>query len=86
MNILLGSALLVGRTVRKGVVSLRTCFSRTQSGYKGGGDLAGSLYEKQSVRTALLLHGTRTNLGTEAEPQQIVAQRLLSCLQYPVPN
>jgi hypothetical protein len=24
----------------------------------------------------------RTNLGTEAEPQQIVAQRLLSCLQY----
>src|SRR5210317_772611 len=23
--------------------------------------------------------------GTEAEPQQIVAQRLLSCLQYPVP-
>ena len=29
--------------------------------------------------------GYRTNLGTEAEPQQIVAQRLLSCLQYPVP-
>ena len=27
----------------------------------------------------------RTNPGTEAEPQQIVAQRLLSCLQYPVP-
>ena len=27
----------------------------------------------------------RTNLGTEAEPQQIVAQRLLSCLQYHVP-
>jgi hypothetical protein len=26
-----------------------------------------------------------TNLGTKAEPQQIVAQRLLSCLQYPVP-
>ena len=25
-----------------------------------------------------------TNLETEAEPQQIVAQRLLSCLQYPV--
>ena len=23
--------------------------------------------------------------GTEAEPQQIVAQRLLSCLQYHVP-
>ena len=27
----------------------------------------------------------RTNPGTEAEPQQIVAQGLLSCLQYPVP-
>ena len=27
----------------------------------------------------------RTNRGTEAEPQQIVAQRLLSCLQYHVP-
>ena len=26
-----------------------------------------------------------TNLRTEAESQQIVAQRLLSCLQYPVP-
>jgi hypothetical protein len=26
-----------------------------------------------------------TNLRTKAEPQQIVAQRLLSCLQYPVP-
>ena len=26
-----------------------------------------------------------TNLRTEAKPQQIVAQRLLSCLQYPVP-
>jgi hypothetical protein len=29
--------------------------------------------------------GRRTNPGTEVEPQQIVAQRLLSCLQYPVP-
>jgi hypothetical protein len=28
--------------------------------------------------------GTGTNLGTRVEPQQIVAQRLLSCLQYPV--
>ena len=27
----------------------------------------------------------RTNPGTKAEPQQIVAQRLLSCLQYLVP-
>ena len=30
-------------------------------------------------------HGHRTNPGTKAEPQQIVAQRLLSCLQYLVP-
>ena len=28
---------------------------------------------------------SHTNPGTEAEPQQIVAQRLLSCLQYHVP-
>jgi hypothetical protein len=28
--------------------------------------------------------GAGTNLGTGVEPQQIVAQRLLSCLQYPV--
>ena len=26
-----------------------------------------------------------TNLRTKAEPQQIVAQRLLSCVQYLVP-
>jgi hypothetical protein len=26
-----------------------------------------------------------TNLRTQAEPQQIIAQKLLSCLQYPVP-
>jgi hypothetical protein len=32
----------------------------------------------------VLACGTGTNLGTRAEPQQIVAQRLLSCLQYPV--
>ena len=30
-------------------------------------------------------HRYRTNPGTKAEPQQIVAQRLLSCLQYLVP-
>ena len=28
--------------------------------------------------------GPRTNPGTRVEPQQIVAQRLLSCVQYPV--
>jgi len=27
----------------------------------------------------------RRNPGTEAEPQQIVAQRLISCVQYHVP-
>ena len=42
---------------------------------EGGGELA--------MRPVMVAH--RTNLGTEAEPQQIVAQRLLSCLQYPVP-
>ena len=28
---------------------------------------------------------TCTNLETRDKPQQIVAQRLLSCLQYPIP-
>jgi hypothetical protein len=36
MNIL-GSALLVGGTVRKRGVSFRACFSHTQSVFKGGG-------------------------------------------------
>ena len=33
------------------------------------------------IGKAILLH---TNPGTRVEPQQIVAQRLLSCVQYPV--
>ena len=40
----------------------------------GGGDRGAS---------DLICH--TTNLRTRVEPQQIVAQRLLSCLQYPVP-
>jgi hypothetical protein len=32
-----------------------------------------------------VLHDLTQIAGTRAEPQQIVAQRLLSCLQYPVP-
>ena len=48
----------------------------------GGGEKAVQLYvmfDKTSNQTS-------TNLRTEAEPQQIVAQRLLSCLPYLVPN
>ena len=45
--------------------------------------------EHRSLIPNALLHtstrNSHTNPGTEAEPQQIVAQRLLSCLQYPVP-
>ena len=33
----------------------------------------------------MIQEAIHTNPGTEAEPQQIVAQRLLSCLQYHVP-
>ncbi len=41
----------------------------------GGGELTGTALCNQPAQIT----------GTEAEPQQIVAQRLLSCLQYPVP-
>ena len=44
----------------------------------------------QGLKLSLhLMHGYNSSpaqiAGTRAEPQQIVAQRLLSCLQYPVP-
>ena len=48
----------------------------------GGGDKA-ITSKHEMVSFQLTCH--RTNRGTEAEPQQIVAQRLLSCLQYHVP-
>ena len=37
-------------------------------------------------KTESPMKATRTNLRTEVEPQQIVAQRLLSCVQYLVPT
>ena len=46
--------------------------------YRKGGKGCGNALPRKKERR-------RTNPGTEAEPQQIVAQRLLSCLQYPVP-
>ena len=49
---------------------------------RGGGDKATT---GKHEMTTLQLTCHRTNRGTEAEPQQIVAQRLLSCLQYHVP-
>jgi hypothetical protein len=53
----------------------------------GGGELAMSKRKSRAHSKVAQYNRTRhrRNLGTEAEPQQIVAQRLLSCLQYPVP-
>jgi hypothetical protein len=51
----------------------------------GGERLGKNAYEEGIYSYILLRTALRTNPGTEAEPQQIVAQRLLSCLQYPVP-
>lgn len=44
--------------------------------------------QQLSLATHVIVRSSNccTNLRTEAEPQQIVAQRLLSCLQYLVPN
>ena len=47
---------------------------------RGGGELA--LRRQTRKRVAI----SSTNRETRAEPQQIVAQRLLSCLQYPDSN
>jgi hypothetical protein len=51
------------------------------------GQVGGRIGDKQTSDTAKRQIPTvrHTNPGTEAEPQQIVAQRLLSCLQYHVP-
>ena len=57
--------------------------------FYGGTDLYiiiwGGRIDNINAHTLLHKQRHRTNPGTEAEPQQIVAQRLLSCLQYPVP-
>ena len=50
---------------------------------EGGGGLTISIFIR--VRRLPYKYRHRTNPGTRAEPQQIVAQGLLSCLQYPVP-
>ena len=54
----------------------------------GGGELATRFTVQQTIQIQVKMiqsNTHRTNPGTEAEPQQIVAQELLSCLQYPVP-
>ena len=48
----------------------------------GGGELVEMTY--QGYRVSEIIVSTQI-ARTRAEPQQIVAQRLLSCLQYPVP-
>ena len=48
----------------------------------GGGELVEMTYQGYLVSKIIV----STQIArTRAEPQQIVAQRLLSCLQYPVP-
>jgi hypothetical protein len=52
---------------------------------RGGRGLATSQGNYAGDREGTTQKARRTNPGTEAKPQQIVAQGLLSCLQYPVP-
>jgi hypothetical protein len=49
--------------------------------FEGGGELASDI----GLFFVEKLNSSAQIARTEAEPQQIVAQRLLSCLQYPVP-
>ena len=53
------------------------CYIGVTDFKKGGGG--------ESVRRIFFKMLHTQIAGTRAEPQQIVAQRLLSCLQYPVP-
>ena len=46
---------------------------------------SGYSIRQESQNPTRISETPNTNPGTRAEPQQIVAQRLLSCLQYPVP-
>ena len=65
------------------------CFLLPAWGGDGGwreGEAEAEGEKRQSLSYNVMQHvRNRTNPETEAEPQQIVAQRLLSCLQYPVP-
>lgn len=54
--------------------------------WRGGGEILVPAKLLQGLLPATVRSVSRTNLGTGVEPQQIVAQRLLSCLQYPVPQ
>ena len=74
-----GSGELVG-LVRQPYLPLGVCFGGlgVYGGLWGGGELVESNYQKIIISTQIA--------GTRAEPQRIVAQRLLSRLQYPVPN
>ena len=74
--VLFGVLLLATTRSKKGV----WIFERLLYFYSGGGGLTISMLVQ-----FLYKQRHRTNPGTEAEPQQIVAQRLLSCLQYHVP-
>ena len=51
----------------------------------GGGESSGPIREVYNINYSITTNCHAQIAGTEAEPQQIVAQRLLSCLQYPVP-
>ena len=61
------------------LVCFYTSCKYTIQGERYGGTFAHNMHKTHNTTTS------RTNPGTEAEPQQIVAQRLLSCLQYHVP-
>ena len=63
-------------------VGVKAYFYMLWGGCVGGGEMATT-----DIKLLFRAQDTcyRTNPGTEAEPQQIVAQRLLSCLQYHVP-
>ena len=75
-------ALLCSRTTRwKGLPTFRSTILEDLKGLKG-------VFKCEEERGGKNCHPCRkaecTNLETQAEPQQIVAQGLLSCLQYPV--
>ena len=73
---------------RSGGELLLGCRASTLFGKRphwGGGGSLGALIDWGWGGKLALSEEESTNLETKAEPQQIVAQGLLSCLQYPVP-
>ena len=81
---ILGSASETSLRYRSGIGGLVVddCFV---FGVMGGGEMARSSKTRHSVVWVQLSRLAQI-AGTRAEPQQIVAQRLLSCLQYSVPS